>query len=225
MTATAPRVGKGRNGRTRVLIAAERAATRAGVRLALEQDAFCIEADTVPAAVAAAVRDHPDVCLIDVDIGGGERGLEAAAAINEQFPQAAIVMLAHHVDSREFFDSLRAGASGYLSDEIDPARLPHVVRGVLAGEAAVPRKFVRQLIDELRMRDRRRTVSVGSRQVELTRREWEVLELLRRGLSTQEMSSELVISGVTVRRHISMLVRKLGAKDRKAALELLGDDQ
>jgi DNA-binding NarL/FixJ family response regulator len=203
-----------------VLIATDQVATRTGMRLALERDALCIEADTAPAALDAALRDHPDVCLIDVDMGGGERGLEAAAAINEKLPGAAIVMLAHHEDVREFFEALRAGASGYVSDEIDPARLPYVVRGVLAGEAAVPRKFVGRLIDELRMRDRRRTVTVGSRTVQLTPREYEVLELLRRGQSTQEMSMELLISNVTVRRHISMLMHKLGVTDRKSALAL-----
>jgi DNA-binding NarL/FixJ family response regulator len=222
VTAAAPRAPGGkRNGRTRVLIATDQVATRTGVRLALEQDAFCIEADSARAALDAAVRDHPDVCLIDVDMGGGDRGIEAAAAINQRLPQAAIVMLAHQADVHEFFESLRAGASGYLSDEIDPARLPFVVRGVLAGEAAVPRKFVTRLIDELRVRERRRSVVVGSRHVELTPREWEVLELLRRGLSTREMSAELRISGVTVRRHISMLMRKLGVGDRKSALALL----
>ena len=221
MTASAPRAASKRNGRTRVLIATDQVATRTGVRLALEKDAFCIEADTARAALDAAVRDHPDVCLIDVDMGGGDRGIEAAAAINERLPQAAIVMLAHHADVREFFDSLRAGASGYLSDEIDPARLPFVVRGVLAGEAAVPRMFVGRLIEELRVRDRRRSVVVDSRQIELTRREWEVLELMRRGLSTHEMAAELRISGVTVRRHISMLMAKLGVSDRKSALALL----
>jgi DNA-binding NarL/FixJ family response regulator len=223
VTATAPRPGAPRrNGKTRVLIATDQPATSNGMRLALEQDADCIEANTGAAALDAALRDHPHVCLIDVDMGGGEGGIEAAAAINERVPEAAIVMLSHHTDVREFFDSLRAGATGYVSDGIDPARLPFVVRGVLAGEAAVPRKFVGRLIDELRVRDRRRSVLVGSRQVELTRREWEVLELMRSGMTTREMSAELRISGVTVRRHISMLVHKLGAADRKSALALVG---
>ena len=74
------------------------------------------------------------------------------------------------------------------------------------------------------MRDRRRSVVVDSRQIELTRREWEVLELMRRGLSTHEMAAELRISGVTVRRHISMLMAKLGVSDRKAALALLAHE-
>lgn len=225
MSAAAVRPDQGklpRNGKTRVLIATDHAATRAGVRLALERDSICFEADSAGAAVDSAIRDRPDLCLIAVKMGGGHNGIEAAAEISARLPHAAIVMLSDEPDLREFFESVRAGANGYVSDQIDPARLPHVVRGVLNGEAAVPRKLVARLIDELRSRDRRRSLLVEhNRSIDLTRREWEVLELLRASYTTREMSVELKISEVTVRRHISMLMHKLDVPDRRSALALL----
>ena len=85
---------------------------------------------------------------------------------------------------------VRAGASGYLPQSLDPSRLPFVVRGVMRGEAAIPRRFVARLIDEVRRGERRRNLSIpGRRPVELTGREWEVVELLRQGLPTREMAS------------------------------------
>src|SRR5205823_224953 len=117
---------------------------------------------------------------------------------------------------------VQAGAIGYLSDDTDPDRLPYVVRGVMRGEAAIPRVLVSSLVDELRERRRRRAVLLKSREsVELTTREWEVLEELRRRASTKEIAETLSISEVTVRRHIGTLLHKLGVSDRKAAIALV----
>jgi DNA-binding NarL/FixJ family response regulator len=119
--------------------------------------------------------------------------------------------------------AVRAGASGYLPQSLDPARLPDVVRSVMRGEAAVPRHFVGKLIDELRGRERRRRIVTlsGERRVELTSREWEVVDLLRRGQPTREIATQLEISQVTVRRHLSAAYTKLGVSSRAAAVRLL----
>src|SRR5205814_9901343 len=69
------------------------------------------------------------------DLGGG--GVRAVAAISEQVPSSAIVMFADTLNEEELFDALRAGATGYILKDADPARLPFVLRGVLAGEAAL----------------------------------------------------------------------------------------
>lgn len=204
----------------RVLIASDQRPTRAGVRLALESLATCSEASDAASAIDAAVREQPNVCLLDVDMPGD--GLNAAAEISARVPQSAIVMLTHEVSEHEFFESIRAGASGYLPDEIAAERLPYVVTGVLRGEAAIPRHLVSTLIDELRGRERRRQLLLHHRRsVHLSRREWEVLELLRDRRSTQEIARILGISDVTVRRHISMLMKKLGVDDREEALRLI----
>lgn len=207
--------------RTHVLIAADRPPTRAGMRLALERDVECSEAGDPEAAVAAAVSERPDVCLLDFETPG--RALDTATRIVSQVP-SAVVLLTSRVDEDEFMAAMRAGASGYLPQTVDPARLPHVVRGVLEGEPAIPRRFVARLIDELRRRDRRRSVVVsGNRTVDLTSREWEVVELLLRGASTAEIATELGIAPVTVRRHFGSVERKLGVATRAEIVELVED--
>jgi DNA-binding NarL/FixJ family response regulator len=208
-------------GPTRVLIAANHLPTRTGLRLALESDAVCSEAADDEGAVAAAVREHPDVCLLE--LGGPGRGLGTVAEIIAQVPGALVIVLSDRVAEDEFLAALRAGASGYLPHNVNPARLPLVVRSVLRGEAAVPRTFVAKLIEELRgsSRGRRALVLQDGTRLELTPRESEVLELAQQGLSTREIAVRLGISPVTVRRHLAAAYARLGVSTRAAALALL----
>src|SRR5262245_55988683 len=121
-------------GPTRVLIAATHLPTRTGLRLALEPEVVCSEAADDEGAVAAAVRELPDVCLLE--LGGPGRGLGTIAEIVARVPGAQVIVLSDSVGEDEFLAALRAGASGYLPHNVDPARLPIVVRSVLRGEAA-----------------------------------------------------------------------------------------
>jgi DNA-binding NarL/FixJ family response regulator len=206
--------------KARVLIAADHLATRTGVRLALANAADCSEADDAEAAVAAALRDQPDVCVVDFDPPG--RAIRAAAEITSKVPGAAVVVMTRRIDEEEFIAAVRAGAIGYLPEGVDPARLPYVIRSVMRGEAAVPRALVPRLIDELRGREGRRHLDLHQRKrVELTAREWEVVDLLRKGLSTRAIAELLGISAVTVRRHISAVHGKLGVQSRAELLRLL----
>jgi DNA-binding NarL/FixJ family response regulator len=92
--------------------------------------------------------------------------------------------------------------------------LPHVLRGVLAGEAALPRRHTPHVLEALRGRDVRRA-TVGDRTHRfITDRQWEILDLLVEGRSTAEMARHLGISEVTARRHVSSVLPKLGVTDR-----------
>jgi len=205
----------------RVLIAASRLPTRVGLRLALGPELVCGEAADGESAVAAALREQPDVCLLALE--SQAENLWAIGEIVAGSPETEVVMLAGELDDDEFLAVMRAGASGYLSQGVDPARLPDVVRAVVRGEVAVPRHFVGRLIDELRDRDRRRRLVAvsGDRTVEITAREWEVLALLREDLPTREIAEQLGISQVTVRRHLGAVSQKLGARTREDMLGLL----
>ena len=206
----------------RVLIADDHPPTRAGVRAALEPDfEICGEAASASEAVETALRTSPDVCILDVHMPGG--GIAAAAEIGSALPSAAVVMLTISQHDDDLFDALKAGALGYLLKGTDPGRLPHALRGVLEGQAAVPRSLVARVIAEFRDQSaRRRLPLVGQRAVTLTNREWQVLDLLRDGLTTHDIATRLFISRVTVRTHVSSILRKLGVQDRQAAIRLVG---
>jgi len=210
-------VGAGR----RVLIADDHAAARAGVRGALERGGFvvCAEVSSGPEAVEAALRERPEACLLDVHMPGGS-GIDAAAEIAERLPGTAIAMLTVSADEEDLFAAIQAGAAGYLLKDVDPERLPHALAGVLAGEAAIPRPLVGRIVAELGER-RRRRVPLARGGAELTPREWEILELLHGGASTADVAERLGVSQVTVRRHVSTVLRKLRVKDRRGAFAVL----
>jgi DNA-binding NarL/FixJ family response regulator len=193
-----------------------------GVRAALEHDGWDVIADvgTAAAAVESALELRPDVVLLDINMPGN--GIAAAAEIAPQLPETAIVMLTVSRDDSDLFDALRAGAQGYLLKDTDPVRLPHALRGVLAGEAALPRALVSRVIDEFRDRGRRKKLTFANRRgVELTSREWEVLDLMYQKLSTAEIAERLFVSQVTVRSHIAAILKKLRVESREEALKLM----
>jgi DNA-binding NarL/FixJ family response regulator len=204
----------------RVVIADDHAATRAGVRESVEEGGFevCGEAANAQDAIDLALRERPDACLLDVHMPG--EGIRAATEISAALPECAVVMLTVSRNDSDLFQSLRAGAAGYLLKDTDPIRLPQALRGVIAGEAALPRSLVARLIHEFRERGTRRLPLIGGRGVELTSREWQVLDLLAEGLTTAQIAARLFVSPVTVRRHISTIVEKLGVPDRASAVEL-----
>jgi DNA-binding NarL/FixJ family response regulator len=208
----------------RVLIADQDAASRSGVRLSLESHGFevCSEAVSAAEAAEAAKRERPDVCLIEADLPGG--GVAATKGVLADAPEAVVVMLSATVDDERLLAAVRAGARGYLLKDMDPARLPSALRGVLDGEAALPRLLMGRILEELWALEHGRHARELSRLgVNLTRREREVLEHLDRGLGTAEIGELLSISAVTVRRHVSEILRKLSASDRETALRLLRD--
>lgn len=205
----------------RVLIADDHVPTRLGVRIALESDGFvvCAEEATGVAAVAAALREEPDVCLLDVHMPGGD-GIEAATAIRAQLPDAQIVMLSGSSDDDDLFAALEAGASGYLLKGIDPAQLGPALRDVLRGDAALPPALAARVIREFRARAARGAAGlVRPTEDDLTAREWEVLDCLSEGLSTGQIARRLFISGTTVRRHVGSILRKLHVSSRQAAVD------
>jgi DNA-binding NarL/FixJ family response regulator len=206
----------------RILIADPHPAALAGLRSALGGEPFLVvaEAGDAGAAVTAALRERPDICLLDADMSGDP--VAATAAITRELPQSAVVILAAKRGESAMLDAVRAGAAGYLYKDMDHERLRFALRGVMDGEAALPRKLVAALMAEFRLRSRGRTIATdGGLDVELTSREWAVLEALADGASTREAAEALGISDVTVRRHVSAGVAKLGVSGRGEAIAAL----
>ena len=206
----------------RVLIADDHAATRAGVRAALERGGchVCAEAANAPDAVSAARRERPDVSIIDLDMPGD--GLRAVAQITAERPEAPVLVLTVSTRTDDLLDALRAGASGYLLKDMDPAGLATAVRAAVAGEATLPGHLASRLIEEFRRQGSSRNLMLDqSRRVTLTPREWEVLEQLDEGRSTREIAARLRVSQVTVRRHVSSVLHKLQVGSREEARQVL----
>jgi DNA-binding NarL/FixJ family response regulator len=205
-----------------VVIADDHAPTRAGVRAALDGGGFTVVAEghDADSAVAAALREQPDVVLLDIHMPGN--GIAAAVTIGERLPGAAVVMLTVSRDDDDLFAALRLGAVGYLLKDVAAERLADALEAVLVGEAALPGTLVARLVEEFRSRGRRRLLTLPGRHgVELTDREWEVLQLLRRDRSTAEIAESLFVSETTVRTHVSAILRKLRVSDRREAVRLL----
>ena len=203
----------------RVVIADDHAPTRGVVRAALEAGGceVCAEGATAYDAVQLALEHEPDVALLDIHMPGN--GIQAARKICEQLPQTAIVMLTASKEDEDLFEALRAGASGYLVKGTDPAELPTILKGVLAGEAAMPPALVSRILEEFRAPKRLRPKKgVGDK---LSNREREIMGLLADGMTTDEVAKRLFLSATTVRVHVSSVLRKLQVKDRESAFKLM----
>lgn len=211
-----------------VLLADDHEPTRAGVRLALEPRGFVVvaEASSANDAVTAAITHRPALCVLDVYMPGS--GISAARRIHEAVPESKIVVLTVSADENDLLEALAAGASGYLLKETPASRLPAVLHGVLAGEAALPRKLERWLIDQFRDPQPRlgpsRMNRPRRRPPQLTTREWQVLELLSDHMATPVVAQRLGISEVTVRRHIASAIHKLDVPNRASAVQLLSGE-
>lgn len=210
----------------RILIADDHAPTREDVRTALERAGgfdVCAEAADAAEAVEAAIRLHPQVCLLDIGMPGS--GVGAAWEIKARLPETKIVMLTVSEADSDLFAALRAGAQGYLLKTMNLERLPHALRGVLNGHTPIHRTLVARILEHIQTHEPRRRQLVPSGEVasRLTSREWEVLELLAQGRSTAEIARDLVLSKSAVRVHIASLVKKLAVADRSAAVALFRD--
>ncbi len=208
-------------GGVRVLLAEPDAPTRAGIRFALEDAGLeiCGEPLDARSAVDIAIRELPDACLIDEGLRGG--ALVAVDAIYRRLPETKLIMLTEAEEPMSLLQSIRAGADGYVRKDLDPTRLPATIHGVLDGEAALSRRLTYRLLVSLRMRARGRSAPTTPGGPSITDRELEVLELMTEGLRTSQIAAALSISEVTVRRHVSSVVAKLGVEDRAAAIAVL----
>lgn len=178
--------------------------------MALANDVeVCAEVADSHEAIRAAKREEPDVCLVGRNVRGD--WLAAVGGISRAAPGAAVVVLGRPDHADDLLASVRAGAIGYVPEGVSADQLRKVIGAIAANEAVVPRSMVLDLLLELR----------GGSEL-LTRREAQVLGMLRRGHSTASIADRLKIAPVTVRRHISELVHKLGVADR-AALVAKGD--
>jgi len=202
----------------RVIVADDDPLSRRAVRDALQEAGITViaEAGDGRAAVELTLHYVPDLLLIEADLPGIP-GLEAIRQVHARSPEVRVIVHARVDDAEVALRSLRAGASGYLPKRYGLGALPRALRAAGEGEAIVPRHIAGHLLASLR---RQREDATGLRPVRspLTGREWEVLDLLCGGLSTDEVADRLVLSTETVRSHIKHAMRKLGVSSRGQAV-------
>lgn len=202
------------------MLADVRPVARLAMRRAFEREGVAVVDEVVEAAgaVCAAQAWRPDICLMDARLPGAIAAIHQIAA---SAPATRVIVLLEASDEALLVEALRAGAAGCLYKETGPEALSRVVRATLDGEAPLPRGATRRVIEELRLRaSEQRVRTVGGTWTRLSRRESQVLELMRQQLTTSEIAEQLGISAVTVRRHVSGTMRRLGAQDRDTALRL-----
>ena len=202
----------------RVIVADDDPLARRVVRDALEAGGIVVIAEAANGreAVELCLYYKPDVVLMDLVMPDVD-GIQATRRILAREPDVEIVILTSSDDDDVGLVGLRAGASGFLNKRAGLDALPRALRSAAAGEAVVSRRLTMRLVDSMR---RTRADGAGIRPVRsrLTPREWEVLDLLCAGRSTDEIAGTLVLSSETVRSHIKNLLRKLGVRSRGEAI-------
>lgn len=204
----------------RVLIADDERLVRAGLRLILqsENDIDVVgEAADGREAITLAARLRPSVILMDIRMPDLD-GLEATRRILDQpEPPRVIVLTTFNLDEY-VYEALRAGASGFLLKDAPEDQLMAAIRVAADGGSILAPSVTRRLIEEFVRR--RPTTEKPDRLAGLTARETEVLGLLARGLSNQEIAQQFVVSEHTVRTHVAHLLQKLDLRDRTQAVVL-----
>ena len=204
----------------RVLLADDQALIRAGFHVLIDaaDDLLVVgEATDGAQAVDLARGERADVVLMDIRMPGVD-GLEATRRIsaNEDLAGVKVIILTTFESDEYVYQAIRAGASGFLVKDTEPADLIQAVRVVARGDALLSPSVTRRLITDLANRPERPTPSDSSERAlaALTDREREVLVLVAEGLSNDEIAARLFLSPLTSKTHVSRIMTKLNARDR-----------
>jgi DNA-binding NarL/FixJ family response regulator len=205
----------------RVLIADDQTLVRAGFRMVVEarEDLSVVgEAADGAEAVALAAELHPDVVLMDVRMPVMD-GIEATRRITALDESPRILILTTFDVDQYVYDALRAGAAGFLLKDAPPNELAGAIRTVASGDSLLAPSVTRRLIERFVTLPAPRRADPNALG-DLSAREAEVLRLVARGLSNQQIAEHLVVSTATVKSHVARLLMKLGLHDRTQAVVL-----
>ena len=197
----------------RVLLVDDHQVVRRGLRTFLEiQDDIEVVGEAADGAegVARSEELHPDVVLMDIKMPGTD-GIEALRKLRELENPAKVLIVTSFTEQRTVVPALRAGASGYVYQDVDPDALAGAIRSVYAGHVLLQPEVAGALLAQ---EDAGGGTGRGST---LTEREREVLGLIADGRSNREIARALVLSEKTVKTHVSNILMKLDLSDRTQA--------
>jgi len=200
----------------RVLIVDDHGIVRKGTRALLDRiPDFAVvgEAGNGKEAVAQAKELQPDVILMDLMMPEMD-GIEAIGLITATQPNSRILALTSFAADDKVFPAIKAGALGYMLKDADPEDLIQAIRQVHRDEPSLHPSIARKVLQEL---GRPQTTPPSPGPDPLTERELEVLQLVAKGLSNQQMAEQLTVAEVTIRTHVSNILSKLHLANRVQA--------
>lgn len=187
---------------------------REGLQLLIDSsDGFsCLETyANAEDAIIGFQQSMPDVVLMDINLPGLS-GIEAVGLLKDKCPGIQFIMSTIYEDDSKIFDSLKAGASGYLIKKTAPEKLLEAITEVYKGGSPMSTNIARRVISSFKMNDPLNNVSI------LTQKEKEILKALSRGLRLKEIAAEMHIGMETVRTHTRHIYEKLQVQSRTEAL-------
>ncbi len=199
-------------GKMKILIADDHSLFREGLRKLLESDntfEIVSEVGDGQGAINMARKLKPDLILMDINMPG-TNGLIATQVIKREFPNIKVIALTVF-EGEEVLELVKAGVSAYMLKDVLGSDLIQTIHRVLAGEVVIHPRVTSYLVQELTRTDKK------SDNLNLTRREMDVLEMLVKGNSNRDMAEAMFISEKTVKNHLTSIFRKLGVKDRTQA--------
>jgi DNA-binding NarL/FixJ family response regulator len=206
--------------RARVLIVEDHPVLRGVIRLACEHSrdlAVVGEADDGERALEIAREVSPDVIVLDLTLPGVLQGLDVARRLRAEGSTAKILVLTARTDDRSVFDSIRAGADGFLEKTSGVRFIADALSRVAAGERVFTPDQERSAVQELGRMARQARASSDA-QASITPRELEILEFVSLGLTVKQVAKRMGLSPRTVESHIAKLYRKLGVRNRVQAI-------
>lgn len=165
-------------------------------------------------ALPAISEVRPDAVLMDINLPGNS-GISCVLALKNLFPKILFLMCTAYEDNDKIFNSLKAGASGYILKSEGPAKIMEALAEMLRGGSPMSSSIARQVVNSFKRQEVRNEMVMI-----LTEREKSVLDLLARGMMNKEVAGELDISPATVRTHIQRIYEKLQVNTRVEAVNL-----
>lgn len=208
--------------RVRVLIADDQSIVREGLRTILEMEEGLEIVGEAAGGQEAVVRTSellPDVVLMDIRMKDMD-GVEATRRIRAATPSTKVIILTNYDEDENIFESIKAGASGYLMKDIVPQQLVSSIKSVAEGYTLVYPSVARRVLDEFRRMGEPAEKPENVLLEKLTGREQEVLSLIAEGLSNREIANKLFLSEKTVKTHITNIFSKLQISSRAQAVVL-----
>jgi DNA-binding NarL/FixJ family response regulator len=199
----------------RVMLVDDHEVVREGLRTLLDRRPgmrVVAEAGTVAQSIEVALREKPDVIIMDVRLPDGS-GVEACREIRSELPETRLIMLTSYADEEAIIASIMAGASAYLLKQTRGQQLADAVEAVARGESLLDSKVTERVLEQVRNKAR----GAAADKNPLTENEQKILNLIAEGKTNREIAAEVFLSDKTVKNYVSSILSKLNMKRRSEA--------